>query len=234
MTKLWIEILQVDGRVGPGVFVDWLEELGVASRYWDCSQGELPATADIAPIILLGGYMGVHDMERLPYLKSVVEWLRLEVERGRPVLAICLGGQLLAQALGGQVYRQQRSEKGVCDIFLTVAGENDPLFDNLPNPFSSFLWHNDSFDPPIAATLLAQTKVCPGQVFRYCNAWGVQFHPEVDDRIVADWCLLAGAGDEPLVEFLRHQESYFRHSMQILANYIAAAKRLSPGELSDS
>ena len=171
--------------------------------------------------------MGVNEREQLPYLQQAAEWVATVAENDRPLLAICLGGQLLAHALGAEVHSQTRQEKGLREISLTAAGIVDPLFTGLPNPFVSFEWHNDSFELPAGSTLLAQTDTCPGQAFRYRNAWGVQFHPEVDEQVVADWCQRTGVGDAALHEFNRRKQIYFAHSRQLLENFVQQADRIT-------
>ncbi|HEY5674879.1 MAG TPA: type 1 glutamine amidotransferase [Malonomonas sp.] len=221
-----IQVLQFDERVGLGTFSGWLAEAGSEITCWRCDQQQLPGIDDRGPVILLGGYMGVGDRQQLPYLQLAADWVAAQVEAGRPLLAICLGGQLLAHALGGSVTSQYRQEKGIAAIELTPAGQVDPLFAGLPNPFCSFEWHNDSFDLPQAATHLAWTEPCPGQAFRYQNAWGLQFHPEVDTTIVAQWCQRTGAGEKPQQIFHQHQQRYLQHSRQLLLNFLQTAQSL--------
>jgi len=218
-----IHILQFDERVGLGTFSGWITALGGEITTWRCDQDQWPEKETHEPVILLGGYMGVADRERLPYLQKSVDWLVTQVARKRPLLAICLGSQLLAHALGGKVYSRQRQEKGIIKIGVTAAGQHDPLFCNIPNPLVSFAWHSDSFDLPPGAWHLAETEICSGQTFRYHNAWGVQFHPEVDEQVVADWCRRTDMGTEPLEEFCRQQQIYFSHSRKLLENFLSFA-----------
>ncbi len=214
-----IHILQFDERVGPGTFFTWLTELADEIAVWRCDHLQFPPVDTLEPLLLLGGHMGVNDAGRLPYLQQTADWLAPQIEGGRPVLAICLGGQLLAHSLGGRVDSQSCQEKGRCELNLTVAGRTDPLFTGLPDPFVSFAWHNDSFALPAGSQHLASSRLCPNQAFRYRNAWGVQFHPEVDAEIVAGWCQRSDGGTEPLKDFQAQQTSYFAHSRQLLANY---------------
>lgn len=220
-----VQVLQFDVRVGLGTFAPWLQELGCRIHTCRCDLDILPGDDD-GPVLLLGGYMGVNDREQFPYLQRVSEWLAKEVRRGRPVLAVCLGGQLLAYALGGTVKSQANQERGIQDIRLTPAGKADALLTGLPDPFVSFAWHNDSFAIPPGATHLARTDVCPGQVFRAANAWGLQFHPEVDAQIIAEWCKITGSNKEPIEQFVRHQQVYLTHSRQILANFIQTSRSI--------
>jgi len=221
-----IHILQFDKKVGLGVFSHWLESSGNEFVTWRCDLQQWPEEDAEGAVILLGGYLGVEDRDRYPFLQQTADWLRDQVERDRPILAICLGSQLLAHALGGRVYSRTRQEKGIRQIALTEAGRQDPLFLDMPNPFVSFEWHNDSFDLPADSLHLAKTEACSGQAFRCRNAWGVQFHPEVDTRIVADWCRRTGSGEEPLLRFQQHQRLYYAHARQLLSNFLAVGNGL--------
>jgi len=223
---LLIEVIQFDGEVGLGTFAGWAAELNCQLRLWQAAQSSLPPADGDSPVILLGGYMGVNEREQLPYLQQATDRTAAMVERGRPLLAICLGGQLLAYALGAEVSSQTRQEKGISRINLTTAGSADPLFAGLPNPFVSFEWHNDSFSLPAQSDLLAETAACQGQAFRYRNAWGLQFHPEVDDKIVADWCQRTNSGASLLLDFQKQKSIYYRHSRQLLENFVSESQRL--------
>ncbi|SHJ28688.1 GMP synthase-Glutamine amidotransferase [Malonomonas rubra DSM 5091] len=216
-----IDVIKFDEKVGLGAFAEWLKEMNCEVRLWHADRGELPALDAKTKVILLGGYMGVNERDELPYLQRVADWSAAVVAADRYLLAICLGGQLLAHALGAQVHSQSRQERGVRYVELTTTGRKDSLFAGLPDPFLSFEWHNDSFDLPNEAQHLAQTDHCFGQAFRYRNAWGLQFHPEVDDQVVADWCQKTGAGKAPLLEFRRYQADYLQQSRQLLTNFIA-------------
>lgn len=220
--KLLIDVVQFDEKVGLGTFSGWLAELECSIHHWRADLQQLPPAGDSRPVILLGGYMGVHERQQFPYLQRAADWVAKEVAAGRYILAICLGGQLLAHALGAVVHSRLRQEKGIREIMITETGQGDRLFAGLPDPFVSFEWHNDSFELPAGATHLAATEICSGQVFRYRNAWGLQFHPEVDERVVADWCQRTGVGEEPLQKFRDHMDIYYAHSRQILGNFLAA------------
>ncbi len=219
-----IEVLQFDERVGMGTFYPWLAGMGFQIKTWRCDLQQLPAAGGRSPVLLLGGYMGVNERERLTYLESAAGWVAGEVRRGRPLLAICLGAQLMAHALGAEVHSQRRQEKGIRQVVVTDAGASDPLLTGLPNPFVSFEWHNDSFELPAGSTHLAQTEVCVGQAFRFENAWGVQFHPEVNERIVAEWSERTGAEEELLQVYRQHQSTYLAHSKRLLENFVRAVQ----------
>ncbi len=184
--KTPIDILQLDPEVPAGVFADLLAEWQVHFRLLRPDLGE-PLPTGGAPVIVLGGRMGVHDEEAHPFLAEVKAFMAACLASATPLLGICLGGQLLSAVAGGVVTSQSRGEKGLVAITLSGAGAADPLFAGLGSDLSAFEWHNDSFTIPPGAVPLAGSATCPGQAFRLGRAWGLQFHPEVDEAIVAAW-----------------------------------------------
>jgi GMP synthase-like glutamine amidotransferase len=182
----------------------------------------LPALAEASAVIVLGGYMGVHDEADYSFLVPLKRFIQDAAEAGTPLLGICLGGQLLAHVLGGEVRSNHRGEKGLKEIHLTSAGQDDPLFAGLPPAFSAFAWHNDSFTVPPGATHLAASAVCPGQAFRYRNAWGVQFHPEVDASIVESWSAQYDPQAEHLAAFIARETVHKKLAKHLLQNFLAS------------
>lgn len=191
----------------------------------------LPDPAKARGIVVLGGEMGVHDTDAHPYLTRVLSFLREALQAGTPLLGICLGGQLLSYAAGGEVIsRSPYGEHGVCQVDLTREGGLDPLFRGLPDPFLTFQLHNDSFTVPPGATLLASSAACPAQAFRLGEAaYGVQFHPEVDASIVAAWDLFPTPKTDHLSSFLAAEAAFNEVSQRLIGNFIslAAAPRIS-------
>ena len=147
-----------------------------------------------------------------------------------PLLGICLGGQLLAGVLGARVIADSCfGEKGTLPVTLTAEGRTDSLFAGIGHEFITFQWHNDSFEVPIGGILLASSEACPGQAFRYGNnAWGLQFHPEVNRTIVDVWARWSEEtsphADQFLASFTRMEESYHGASRRLLANFLRIAR----------
>ena len=140
---------------------------------------------DAEALVVLGGGMGVYEQERLPHLRDEMRLLRRCVERGAPVLGICLGSQLLAAALGGSVARAPAKELGFYRVRLTDAARDDALFTGAPLDFVAFHWHGDAFTLPPGAVALAGSTMTPLQAFRFgASAWGVQFHLETDPDLL--------------------------------------------------
>lgn len=217
-----MDIVQFDHDVIAGTYGDWLVEWG-----YDCRilgpDTELPLNfEETDALLLLGGHMGVKDRQHYALLNEMHTLLPTLAEQGKPILAICLGAQLLADALGGRATSGTRGERSVKRIEVTGAGQDDPLFAGLESSFLSFQWHNDSFDLPAEATHLAYTEVCPGQAFRHRNAYGLQFHPEVNEKIVSGWCKRAKTDETPLTEFRNDRDAYQQVSRRILENFLKA------------
>lgn len=214
-----IDIIQFDNEVVAGTYGRWLSEWGVETRTIGPGDDHREFTGADA-LLLLGGHMGVHQREQHPLLNTFHHRLPGMIEQGQPLLAICLGAQLLADALGGKATARTRGEHGVLQVALTEVGRRDPLLRGVPDPFVSFAWHYDSFDLPPAAAHLASTDVCPGQIFRCGNAFGLQFHPEVDEQIIAGWCRRAGRDDAAVKAFAAVRPAYRDASRRILRNFI--------------
>jgi GMP synthase-like glutamine amidotransferase len=148
----------------------------------------IPDPTPYQAIVLMGGPQHLYANEGQTYLEQEKNLLRQAVAASIPTLGICLGGQLLASALGARVYRHQRAEVGFFEIPLTGAGCQDPLFAGLPGWQLAFHWHEDVFDLPEGAVLLASNAQAPNQAFRYgpC-AYGLQFHIELNTAMAHLW-----------------------------------------------
>jgi GMP synthase-like glutamine amidotransferase len=142
-----------------------------------------------AAIIPMGGNAHAWESDGVPALRSERLLLRGATESGVPVFGICLGGQLLASALGGEVRAADQPERGWLAIAPTDAARADPVFGVLEHPVGVYQWHNDVFEPPPGATLLARGEGAPHQAFRVdgTEAWGIQFHPEVTPELWELW-----------------------------------------------
>ncbi len=173
------------GRLGPA-----LATRGLSLEYADLydPQAKVPEVADAAGLIFLGGPMSVNDP--LPYFGRESEMIAQAVERGQPVLGICLGAQLIARTLGSPVYRNPRKEIGWFDIHLTEEARKDRVFAGVTSPEAVFHWHGETFDLPPGAVRLAYSDACAIQAFRIgANVYGLQFHLEITPAMIEDWCL---------------------------------------------
>ena len=182
-----------------GIAVPALSEHGVPVVRVDAFEAEprWPAFEEISGLIVFGGEMNVDEIERFPYLLTQRELMRRAVDAGMPVLGICLGAQMLARVLDARVYRAAVRELGFKPIRITEAGQADPLLGSFHTGDRVFQWHEDTFDLPDGAELLAAGDDVRVQAFRMGrNAWGIQFHFEVDAEGVDAWLRVA----EPSLE----------------------------------
>lgn len=174
---------------GLGLIQPALEDRGISIEFADLYRdgAALPETGSAAGLIFMGGPMSAND--DLAYLRQELECIRQAVDRGQPVLGICLGAQLLAKALGAKVYKNPAKEIGWFEVQLTNAGRQDALLSGLDSPETVFHWHGETFDLPDGAAWLAYSEHCRHQAFRVeSNTYGLQFHLEVTPEMIADWC----------------------------------------------
>jgi GMP synthase (glutamine-hydrolysing) len=139
-------------------------------------------------LVILGGPMSVNDSHRLPHLSTEMKLIEAALQRNLPVLGICLGAQLIAKTLGADVYPNHEKEIGWYDISPTDEAENDPLLAAFEKTEKIFQWHGETFDLPRTGLHLAFSSLCANQAFRYGeNVYGLQFHLEVDERMIHRW-----------------------------------------------
>jgi GMP synthase (glutamine-hydrolysing) len=154
----------------------------------------LPAHEEVAGAVVMGGPMNADEVERFPALAAERDWLAGAVERGTPVLGICLGAQLLARALGAEVRAGEEPEIGFAPV--EISDPDDPLLGGLAPRSEVLHWHGDVFDLPAGAQHLASSERTACQAFRAGNAWGVLFHPEADFALVEAWLAVPEMIDE--------------------------------------
>jgi len=174
----------------PGVFEDVLTERGATLRRVELDEGEpLPRTLDgIDAIVAMGGPMSVNDEAEHPWLVAEKALIARAVRVGVPFWGSCLGVQLLASSLGARVRQGPAAEVGVLPVFATPDAAADPVFSGLVWPRQTLQWHEDTFDLPQGATLLATSPAYPNQAFRVGRvAYGVQFHIEIDAAMADEW-----------------------------------------------
>jgi len=142
----------------------------------------LPTIESIDFLIVMGGPMGVNDNEKYPWLKLEKEFIKKAIESNKKVLGICLGSQLIAQVLGAEVYPNKEKEIGWWEVKLTKSGKKHIFFKDLPENFTTFHWHGDTFDLPENTEHLIFSEICQNQAFVFENrVVGLQFHFEMTE-----------------------------------------------------
>jgi GMP synthase (glutamine-hydrolysing) len=162
---------------GPGVFA----EAGAELHHWHPAE-EPPPPVDHDAVLVLGGAMNVDD--ELEWLDREKALLRELLAHDVPILGVCLGAQVLAEAAGGGARRASAPEIGWHEVVREDG--SDPVVGPLPGRFTAFQWHSYEALPPPGAVALARSRTCL-QAYRLGNSYGIQFHAEVDAPTAAGW-----------------------------------------------
>lgn len=186
-------------------------------------------------LVVLGGSMGPTDDERAPWLPTTRALLAAAVEQSLPTLGICLGSQLLATAIGGNVRTNPAGpEVGLQSIELTESASADPLLGGLEKQLPVVQWHWLEADVlPEGAEVLATSPGCTNQAFRLGDrAWGLQFHPEALGRAARDWGSSTeddleslGLDRETVISEVEAAEPELRATWQVIGDRFASLVR---------
>ena len=175
---------------GPGNIERWAADRGHELTGTHLYNNEsLPRLNEIDWLIIMGGPMSVHDTGNYPWLTDEKVFIRGAIHAGKVVVGICLGSQLIAAALGADVYEADEKEIGWFPVEATDAATDSPIFADLGDEYDVFHWHGDTFNLPEGATRMARTDACANQAFVYDDrVVGLQFHlessPETVDEIL--------------------------------------------------
>jgi GMP synthase (glutamine-hydrolysing) len=173
---------------GPGVFADVIAEAGIELDTW-CppEQPDPPLLAAYGAVISFGGDAHPDQDSERPWLVTERSVLRQLLKDGVPILGVCLGAELLAQAAGAAVRRANRPEIGFHAVQMTDAGARDVLLGPIPPNFHALSWHSYQCELPVIATALARSAAGI-QAFRIgARTWGIQFHAEVTQADFNSW-----------------------------------------------
>lgn len=179
---------------GPCFFQKTLRALGYEVDVVISSSTDLSDFDPLAPDVLYvgGGGIGVYQADLFPYLQREIEIIKARIEAGKPVIGICLGAQLIAKALGAEVYKGAHGlEYGWTALELTPEAAGHPARHFCGSGTRIFHWHQDTFTLPEGAALLASSAQYAHQIIEYgTHAIGLQFHPEIHAGIMPEWEVL--------------------------------------------
>ncbi len=188
-----VAVLQHVEFEGPAAVGDWAEGLGIPFRLFHFYRDNtLPSLGDFDILTVMGGPMSANDEARLGWLGPEIALVREAIAADKTVLGICLGAQIIAKALGARVFPGSSKEIGWFPVQRTGS---HPFFDGLPDSFTPFHWHGETFDLPHEAKPLAKSKITETQAFAVGErVLGLQFHMEAAEESVR--ALLKGAAHE--------------------------------------
>lgn len=219
----------------PGIFRDLMREAGVA---WDTVEldagGDIPGLDGYDALLVMGGPMDVWQVSEHPWLEPEMAAIREWVGADRPYLGFCLGHQLLAAAMGGEVGPAATPEIGVMPVELTGPGREHWFFRNCRRRIMSLQWHSAEVTaPPPGAVILARSDACPVNAMALGErAASVQFHIEITDTTVAEWGEVPeyatalekacgrGALQHMQSEADRHREGFQSNSRALFENFL--------------
>ncbi|MGA1874296.1 MAG: type 1 glutamine amidotransferase [bacterium] len=212
---------------GPGTIEDYLKSVRATYRIVRLYAGDrLPTHLnDLDAVITMGGPMNVYEEDKYPFLRDEIDFLQRAIEAKIPVLGICLGAQMIAKACGAAIRTSLVKELGWYEVILTEAGFGDEFFYGLPKILQVLQWHEDMFELPPAASLLATSKGCPHQAFRCRQAYGLQFHIEINREMLFEWFADLDQRDGIILQFEHMKHDIAAQAKRIYSNFFAIARR---------
>ena len=224
----------------PGIFRDFMREDGVAWDTVELDEGErIPPLDGYDAVISMGGPMDVFEEDVHPWLADEKAAIREAVAvRDMPFVGVCLGHQLLADALGGRVETMPEPEVGIMTVDLTEEGRADPLLAQLDTTVTCLQWHGCAVTVlPEGGVSLAASDLCAVQAFRVGrHAYGLQYHVELTPATVGDWgavpayqaSLERALGSDGLgpfeAEAMRHMPSFNRDARVLYDNFMGLVR----------
>jgi GMP synthase (glutamine-hydrolysing) len=218
----------------PGCIKTWAEKQKHQTQEVHPYKGEkLPDIKDFDFLVVMGGPQSPLKIDKAPYLADEIELIKQAVKEKKRIIGVCLGAQLIGEALGAKTERSPHREIGAYPIELLDGAERDPVFRQFPKEFDVMHWHSDMPGIPKEAVVLAASAGCPRQVFRFGDRiYGFQCHFELTQELVKgmiDNCpddLKAGTYVMTEKELMRVDYSQINSRMENVLNYLASLPEL--------
>ena len=177
---------------------------------------DLPDLNEIDWLIIMGGPMSVNEEINYPWLREEKRFIKEAINKGKIVIGICLGAQLMADVLGAKVYKNKYKEIGWFPVRFTQAAKKQYLFSSLPDELMVFHWHGETFDLPTGAFQLAESEGCKNQAFIYKDkVFAFQFHFEMTEKAIFEMTK-EGNGELIPEQYVQSDEEIIKKSGYIL------------------
>ena len=212
---------------GPGVFADAFHSRGVKLDSWLRAEDGSPPREpdDYDAVLVFGGAMHANHEDHHPWLREEKALLRHLVERGVPLLGVCLGAQLIAEAAGAPPRPASEPEIGWHEVEVTKEGASDPVLGPLAPRFTAFQWHSYEFPLPPGGVPLARSAACL-QAYRIEDTtWGIQFHAEVTRKDAETW-IDDYRSDEDAVRIGLDPDDLRRRTRNVIGDWNAVGRGL--------
>lgn len=218
---------------GMGSLAAALDKAGLPYHYVDTYHEDIDDFDALGPelLVVMGGAPGVYQMKDYPFIEKEIDIIRARLDRGKAVMGICLGAQMLAKAMGSDVYPgAQGPEKGWFPLTVNDAGMKGPARFLDKSYTSMFHWHGDTFDLPLAANLLASSDKYQNQIFSAGkNVIGLQCHLEITPQILHGWSVSSAASvakghlslDQLRGQTAEYNETLIRQSEKFLLHWLS-------------
>jgi len=211
---------------GPGVISDWASDndYHLKSIHWHRGEEVKDADAEADMIVIMGGPMNIYEHSKYPWLAREKQLIQEMIRSGKILIGICLGSQLIADALGSKVFRNGSLEIGWFPVCFTEQAAN--IFADLPAKATVFHWHGETYELPKCAVRLASSEATGCQAFSYgSNVFAFQFHLEVTKDMVREFTEVFGKDLLPSEyvqdsSTINSRQSYYKQNQEYIRNIL--------------